>query len=310
MRLVTINENDSGQRVDKFLSKFLPAMPKNLLYKQLRNKRVKRDKKALAPQDVVRAGDVLSLYINDEFFEEKPLPQGSRGPLSIVYEDENLLILDKPAGLCSHGGDDSLLGRVQNYLYTTGAYDPKAEHSFAPALSNRLDRNTRGLVLAAKNGPAQRELNKKIKAGEVTKEYLCLVTGGLPKEEDELCHYLASDPKENKVFVTAKDHKGAKEARLRYRVLRREATRSLVAVTLLTGRKHQIRVQFSAIGHPLVGDTKYGAPKDASFAYQALCAYRLSFDFSVPSPVLGALSGKSFSLDEEPESLLGLNERP
>ena len=201
MKIITVNQNDSGQRVDKFLAKFLPDMPKSLLYKQLRKKRVKRNKKALAAQDVLQCGDELYLYINDEFFKEKQVPMASGDGLSIVYEDDNILIADKPAGQSAHGGENSLLAKIQGYLYEKGEYDPAREHSFAPALSNRLDRNTRGLVLAAKNAQAQKILNEKIKEGQVTKEYLCLANGTPTPLKGRLCHWLFISPKENKVLV-------------------------------------------------------------------------------------------------------------
>lgn len=300
MRTVTINENDSGQRVDKFLSKFLPNMPKSLLYKALRKKRVKRDRKALKEQDILSAGDVLELYINDEFFEDVPEPvQADSSDLSICFEDENILVADKPAGLSSHGGADSLLAKVQAYLIEKGDYNPREEHSFAPALSNRLDRNTRGLLLVAKNAAAQRELNDRIKTGQVTKEYICLVNGTMKKKRGDLCHYLLSSETENRVKVVTAETKGAKEARLLYEVIEERGDRSLVNITLLTGRKHQIRVQMASIGHPLVGDTKYGAPKDKTFSYQALCAYRLRFDFKAEG-VLSYLDGKIIELSEKP----------
>ncbi|MBR5236921.1 MAG: RluA family pseudouridine synthase [Clostridia bacterium] len=296
MKIVTINENDSGQRVDKFLSKYLPNMPKSLLYKQLRKKRIKRNKKALAAQDILCAGDELYLYINDEFFEEKEAPKGDFSGLSVIYEDENVLIANKPAGVSSHGGEDSILAQIQSYLYHTGAYNPKDEHSFTPALSNRLDKNTAGLILATKNAAAQRELNEKIKAGEVTKQYLCLAHGTFKEKEGQLENWLYISPDENRVFVASKEKEGAKEAKLIYRVLEQQKDRALLEVTLLSGRKHQIRVQLAHAGHPLVGDRKYGAPKDEKFAYQALCAYRITFNFTSETKVLTALAGKIFTI--------------
>ena len=175
MKTIIVNQNDSGQRVDKFLSKLLPHMPKSLLYKQLRKKRVKRNKKALQAQDVLACGDELCLYINDEFFEEKKSVTTSGQGLCVVYEDEHILVADKPAGQASHGGDDSLLSQIQGYLYEKGEYHPEAENTFAPALSNRLDRNTRGLVLAAKHAEAQRLLNEKIKNGSEKAVLMCSV---------------------------------------------------------------------------------------------------------------------------------------
>ncbi len=298
MKIIRINENDSGQRVDKFLSKLLSGMPRSLLYKQLRNKRVKRNKKALSAKDVLSCGDELYLYINDEFFgEAKEISATSRG-LKIVYEDENILVCDKPAGQVSHGGDDSLLSQAQAYLFEQGVYNPREENSFAPALSNRLDRNTRGLCLVAKTAAAQKLLNEKIKNHEVTKCYRCVVCGTLKKKAGTLRNFLISSDKENRVTVAAEGAKDAKEAVLYYDVLAEKNGKSLVDVTLLTGRKHQIRVQFAHLGHPLLGDAKYGAPKDSRFRYQALCAYSLTFDFKDDGGVLQSLKGKTISIAE------------
>ncbi len=298
MKIVTINRNDSGQRVDKFLSKLLPTMPRSLLYKQLRNKRVKRNKKALSAQDVLSVGDELYLYINDEFFQEKEEITVSGDGLSVVYEDENILIADKPAGQASHGDETSLLAQIQGYLYQKGEFDPQKENTFAPSLANRIDRNTRGLVLAAKNAEALKTVNEKIKNGEVRKEYLCVVHGAMEKQSGRLEHFLLSDEKENRVRVVRPGTKGAKNAALSYRVLKAGGGLSLLAVTLLTGRKHQIRVQFSDAGHPLLGDTKYGAPKDKRYRYQALCAYRLTFAFRDDAGALAYLQDQTVSLNE------------
>ncbi len=298
MKIVTINQNDSGQRVDKFLSKLLPTMPRSLLYKQLRNKRVKRNKKALSAQDVLSVGDELYLYINDEFFQEKEEITGSGDGLSVVYEDENILVADKPVGQASHGGEDSLLSQIQGYLYQKGEYDPQKENTFAPSLCNRIDRNTRGLVLAAKHAKALKIMNEKIKNGEVKKEYLCVVHGEMEQKSGRLEHFLLSDEKENRVRVVKPGTRGAKDAALTYRVLKTDGGLSLLAVTLLTGRKHQIRVQFSSAGHPLLGDTKYGAPKDSRYRYQALCAYRLTFTFRDDNGPLAYLKNKTVSLKE------------
>ncbi len=299
MKIVTINKNDSGQRVDKFLGKLLPTMPRSLLYKQLRNKRVKRNKKALSAQDVLATGDELYLYINDEFFQEKEVVTTGGDGLSVVYEDENILVADKPMGQASHGDGDSLLTQIQGYLYKKGEFNPEEENTFSPSLCNRIDRNTRGLVLAAKNAEALKTMNEKIKNGEVRKEYLCAIHGEMEQKSGRLEHFLLSSETENRVRVVKPGTKGAKNAALSYRVLKTGGGLSLLGVTLFTGRKHQIRVQFSAVGHPLLGDTKYGAPKDSRYRYQALCAYRLTFTFRNDDGPLAYLKDKTLSLKED-----------
>ena len=297
MKIITINENDAGQRLDKFMTKFMPNMPKSMLYKLLRKKRIKRCKKALCAQDILQAGDELYLYINDEFFtqNEVELPAAATPP-NVVYEDENILICDKPAGQPSHGGDDSLLSSVQNYLIKKGEYQPEKEQSFRPALSNRLDRNTRGLVLAAKNAPALRALNDAIKNGEVIKTYIAVANGMFKKKSGRIESYLLSSDNQNKVQTAPKGTPGAKLAITEYEVIKERNGLSLLQVTLLTGRKHQIRVQLASIGHPLLGDTKYGAPKDNRFHYQALCACQLYFDLKEKSGPLANIAGKTVTL--------------
>ncbi|MBQ1595899.1 MAG: RluA family pseudouridine synthase, partial [Clostridia bacterium] len=184
MKQLTIGKNDAGQRLDKFLQKNLPNLPQSLLYKYIRKKRIKVNGKRAEISTRLSVGDVLDLYINDEFFE-KPEPTydflHAGTNLNILFEDENVLVLDKPVGLLAHPDDreyvDTLIGRVKRYLYEKGEYDPDAEQSFTPALVNRIDRNTGGIVLAAKTAEALRVLNQKMKDREIHKFYLCAVHG-------------------------------------------------------------------------------------------------------------------------------------
>lgn len=297
MKTIVINENDSGQRADKFLTKLLPSMPKSLVYKALRKKRVKRDKKALSAQDVLQTGDVLNLYINDEFFTERPVPQAAETAVHIIYEDNNILIVFKPAGQTAHDGADSLLTAVQHYLYESGVYSPQREHSFTPALSNRLDRNTSGLVMVGKTAAAQRALNEAIQNGMVTKSYMCLAEGHFKMPVGRLEHDLKSSKDENRVFVVPPNTPHAKHAVLEYRVISELSGISRVEVTLLTGRKHQIRVQLAHAGHPVYGDTKYGAKPRKKCRYQALCAYKLSFHDMPKGSPLADLNGKTVTCE-------------
>ncbi len=304
MKIITVNQNDDGQRVDKFLSKFLPTMPQSLLYKELRKKRVKRNKKALGPKDILSSGDELYLYINDEFFTEKAAPKGNASALSVLYEDAQVLIVDKPAGTSSHGGEHSLLEQAKAYLFEKGEYDPKQEQSFTPALSNRLDRNTRGLLLIGKTAASQKALNERIKNGEIVKEYLCLAGGVLKEKSGRLEHFLKSSEQENRVKICTEKTPGAKRAILEYRVLKAFEKETLLHIKLITGRKHQIRVQLAAIGHPLIGDTKYGAKKDKRFSYQALLSYRLHFNFNDDGGPLESVAQKTFEIKNAKEYLL------
>lgn len=308
MKSLTIQKNDADQRLDKFLSKNLPNLPQSLLYKYIRKKRIKVNGKRAEISTRLHEGDVLELYINDEFFE-KPEPTydflhaGTK--LNILYEDEHLLVLDKPVGLLSHPDDreyvDTLIGRVRRYLYEKGEYDPEAEQSFAPALVNRIDRNTGGIVLAAKTAEALRVLNQKMKDREIHKFYLCAVHGTPKPEAGLLKGYLWKDEQKNKVFVYREPRPGAKTIETKYRVLRSEQNMSLVEVELLTGRTHQIRAHFASIGCPLVGDGKYGNNrknrKQGGRRKQFLYSYKTVFDFTTDAGALEHLNGKVFEVE-------------
>lgn len=308
MKSLTIQKNDADQRLDKFLSKNLPNLPQSLLYKYIRKKRIKVNGKRAEISTRLHEGDVLELYINDEFFE-KPEPTydflhaGTK--LNILYEDERLLVLDKPVGLLSHPDDreyvDTLIGRVRRYLYEKGEYDPEAEQSFAPALVNRIDRNTGGIVLAAKTAEALRVLNQKMKDREIHKFYLCAVHGTPKPEAGLLKGYLWKDEQKNKVFVYREPRPGAKTIETKYRVLRSEQNMSLVEVELLTGRTHQIRAHFASIGCPLVGDGKYGNNrknrKQGGRRKQFLYSYKTVFDFTTDAGALEHLNGKVFEVE-------------
>lgn len=308
MKILTVRPNDAGQRMDKFLTKSLPTLPQALLYKYIRLKRIKLNGKRAQISDRLQAGDTLELYINDEFFE-KPKPRydflRAAKTLDVLYEDDNLLLLNKKVGLLCHpdAGEygDTLIGRVQRYLYEKGEYDPACEQSFTPALVNRIDRNTSGIVLAAKNAQALRLLNGIVKTRQLHKLYLCVVHGTPPKKEDLLEGYLVKDENNNKVSVGKRALPGSKEIRTRYRVLETYRDLSLVEIELLTGRTHQIRAHMASIGCPLLGDGKYGANAlNKSFGYkkQFLCAKALTFDFDRDNGMLQYLDGMSFSLPD------------
>lgn len=301
MRIITVNKNDAGQRLDKFLSKRFKTMPKSLMYKYIRTKYIKLNGKKCAIDNVLKEGDVLTFYIKDEFFEAKyDEYEFMKAPmkLAVIYEDENLIIIDKPEGVLSHPDKtyhfDSMVYRVQHYLYDKGEYDPKAENSFAPAMANRLDRNTGGLIIAAKNAQALKELNKLIKERQIKKMYLCICEGTPKKHNGLLTGTLTKDEKKNKVSVKKNSDEG-KEIATKYRVLDSSKKYSLVEVDLLTGRTHQIRAHMASIGTPLAGDTKYGGHplRVKGHTGQALYSYKLIFGEIESSP-LSYLSGKEF----------------
>ena len=217
MKSYLINQNDAGQRISKFVEKTVPALPPSLLYKYFRLKRIKLNKKRCQPQDRLQEGDLVELYINDEFFGEGrqdlaflKVPD----KLTIIYEDENILLVDKKPGLVVHEDDDNtpdtLINRILHYLYNKGEYNPQAEQSFVPALCNRIDRNTGGIVIAAKNAQALRILNQKVKDRELQKLYLCLVHG-VPNPPSATLHdYLIKDSQRNQVRILKKQVPGSR----------------------------------------------------------------------------------------------------
>lgn len=310
MRLITVGKNDAGQRLDKFLSKAVKGLPMSLMYKSIRTKKIKVNRKRTEQNYVLQVGDEIQLFIRDEFFDNPEKDDGALSrivpKLNIVYEDQNVMLLNKRPGVLVHededGGENTLIMHVKAYLYGKGEYDPQNEQSFAPALCNRIDRNTGGIVIAAKNAEALRVMNEKIKNGELRKHYLCLVHGVPPKRTDVLHAYLRKNSKDNLVQVRDGYFEGAKEIITGYTVLERRGEDSLLEVELFTGRTHQIRAQMSHIGCPLVGDGKYGVNRDdraKGFKYQALYAYKLEFSRTDNNTSLSYLEGKTFSIDKK-----------
>ena len=305
---VTVTKNDAGQRLDKFLTKTYRNLPMSLLYKAVRKKDIRLNGKRCEASSRLNEGDQIYLFLPDDALEIAPptyeFMHASKA-LDIVYEDEHVLLLNKKAGLLVHPDDrefaDTLIFRVQRYLYEMGEYDPADEQSFAPALVNRIDRNTSGIVIAAKTAVALRVLNQKLKDREIEKFYLCIVHGKMPKEADTLEAFLEKDESQNRVYISDTQKQGARTIRTRYRVLEEKNGFSLLEIHLLTGRTHQIRAHLASIGHPLLGDGKYGTNainKGTGFNKQALCSYRLQFAFTSDAEELNYLNGKEFALED------------
>ena len=308
MKSFTIEKNDADQRLDKFLTKSCPKLPKALMYKYIRIKRIKVNGKRAEISTRLKKGDVVDMYINDEFFEKKETVydfMSSSKSIDIVYEDENIILLNKKVGLLSHPDEteyvDTLITRVKRYLFEKGEWHPDEETSFTPALVNRIDRNTSGIVICAKTAEALRVLNQKMKDRELHKIYLCIVHGKMNKENELLEGYLVKDEKKNKVFVSKRPNEGAKLIRTKYKVLGFRDGLSLLEVNLLTGRTHQIRAHLASIGHPLVGDGKYGTNelnKKTGYKKQCLCSHKLIFDFTTEAGGLEYLNKKEFTIED------------
>ena len=305
---VTVTKNDAGQRLDKFLTKTYRNLPMSLLYKAVRKKDIRLNGKRCEASSRLSEGDEIYLFLPDDALEIAPptyeFMHASKA-LDIVYEDEHVMLLNKKAGLLVHPDDrefaDTLIFRVQRYLYEKGEYDPADEQSFAPALVNRIDRNTSGIVIAAKTAAALRILNQKLKDREIEKFYLCIVHGRMPKAEDTLEAFLEKNESQNRVYISDTQKQGARTIRTRYRVLEEKNGFSLLEIHLLTGRTHQIRAHLASIGHPLLGDGKYGTNalnKGTGFHKQALCSYRLQFAFTTDADELNYLNGKEFTLGD------------
>ena len=318
MRILKVNKNDAGQRLDKFLSKSVKGLPKSLMYKFIRTKKIKVNRGRTEQSYMLVEGDEVQLFIKDEFFDS---PEGDTSALGaikpkidVVYEDENIILCNKRPGVLVHedkdGGENTLIMHIQAYLCQKGEYDPSEEQSFAPALCNRIDRNTGGIVIAAKNAMALRVMNEKIRNNEISKFYMCAVHGEVREKSRTLYGWLKKNSADNTVKVSDVKFSGAKEIITKYKTVKVKDGRSLLEVELVTGRTHQIRAHMSHIGHPLLGDGKYGVNRDdkrEGYKFQALYAYRLRFDFDKNTESeLDYLRGREIKID--PRSIWFVNE--
>lgn len=309
MKTIIINSNDANQRLDKFMTKTFPKLHKSALYKAIRTKNIKLNGRRCDISTRLSEGDELKIFINDELLgaqkKEKPHTFKKGASLNlrdIIYEDENIILINKKPGVLVHSDknnqEDTLADRLKNYLYRIKEYDPEAENSFVPALCNRLDRNTAGIVIGAKNAASLREINKKIKENSIVKKYLCLLACAPPAEKATLVAYHSKDNKTNTVTISGKETEGSKQIITKYRIIDKNYKNAVLAeVELVTGRTHQIRAHMAHIGCPIIGDVKYGnksVNEKYKLPYQALCAYRLAFSVTNEKNLLSYIEGKEF----------------
>ena len=305
-QLLTVGRNSAGQRIDRFLQKSFPALSQGMICKLIRKKDIKVGGKRTDPAYKLNEGDEISIFASDELLAQKEKAVVSDAPdIKVLYEDENILLADKEPGLLVHEDSDgnvrTLIAGIQRYLYEKGEYRPDDEMCFAPALCNRIDRNTGGIVIAAKNAESLRILNQKIRDRELMKLYLCAVNGVPEKREDTLTAYLYKNEAENRVVISDKKTPENRTIVTKYRVLSVNSDGdSLLEVDLVTGRTHQIRAHMAYIGHPLLGDGKYGSNrvnKEKGYRYQALYSYKLRFEFTTDAGILSYLDGKEFTAE-------------
>ncbi len=296
MKSFIINKNDSGQRIDKYISK-TADIPKSLLYKFLRTGHIKVNKKKVEGSYILCENDTLAFFIDDSFFKVKEKSfEKDDYTLDIVFENEDILIINKPEGLKSQPdkvGDAALSEYVKNYLYKKGEFVPEEEATFSPAICNRLDVNTSGLIIAAKNAESLRILNQKIKDREIKKLYRCILKGVPRIKDDTLSGYIIKDKVKNISKIIKEKNPSSQSVKTIYRIKEENNGLSMAEVELCTGRSHQIRAHMASIGCPILGDFKYGGGNGT----QKLCAFRLEFNFTTDSGRLNYLKGKVFEIE-------------
>ncbi len=277
MKTIVITENESNQRLDRFLKKLMPEASPGFLQKMLRKKRIKLNGQKSEPSTAITAGDVVSIYFSEETIasfrvdSSKKKLDKNNAALDIIYENNDLLVLNKPAELLTQPDkteEPSLIDYAVDYLIKKGDYDPKTNLTFTPACANRLDKNTTGIILVPKNYKTLQEVNSAIREDRTEKIYYAIVSGK-PKTADEIVGYLKKDGDKNTVtFSKQQTDPSDKKSVLNYETMESHGDYALLKVILKTGRSHQIRVQLSAMGFPIVGDPKYGNRQINSRLYE------------------------------------------
>lgn len=311
MKLITVTQNEAGQRLDKLLAKYLNKAPKSFLYKMLRKKNITLNGRKAAGNEKTEVGDEIRLFLSDETvdsFSEKTVVADEAKAVKmddmpeIIYEDEHIVLINKPAGMLSQkaaASDVSLVEYLISYLLKKGEITEETLRSFRPSVCNRLDRNTSGIVAAGKSLAALQIMAEVFKDRSIHKDYLTLVWGSIEGSR-KIQGYLKKDEARNQVVVSSKMTEGALPISTEYTPIYDTGKVTLLKVRLITGRSHQIRAHLASVGHPILGDAKYGnarrnltLKKTAGVTHQLLHSYRLQMPPGLPGP-LQYLSGKVF----------------
>ncbi len=299
MREIVIGPNDHEQRADRFLNKYFPEANRSFLQKMIRKKRIKLNNSRINPEDIINEGDVFQIYFSDETIDKfRGVKSDSKtvvekisdnSDIEVVYEDQNIILINKPVGLLSHSAEgsseeDDIVSRMISYLYKKGDYKPQEETTFTPSICNRLDRNTSGVLIGAKNYDALKSVNEAIRNRDIRRFYKTIVKGRID-EQLQLRAGLTKSDSENIVYITDDIESSDKEICTDIVPLKSTDTYSIVEIELITGRTHQIRAHLAHIGHPVLGDRKYGDRKtnqifseEFGLSSQLLHAYKLVFN--------------------------------
>ena len=318
MKQITVTTDMASQRLDKYLQRLLPSCPKSLLYKQLRKKNITLNSAKATGSEMIKAGDVISVFFSDETYEkfasgeeintsvfEKAFKE-LKG-IDVVYEDDRILIFNKPANVLSQSADNKDLSvneYLVGYLLDKGAVSKTSLQVFRPSVCNRLDRNTSGLIMCSKNLEGSRYLSAKIKDKDLEKYYLALVMGRFSGPETDTA-YVIKDEKENKLLFVSEDTPGVMMIKTGFECVKCGDEISLVKVRLYTGKSHQIRAHLSRLGFPILGDRKYGNEMSASMAkrqmlhsYQTILEEDINLKAPLPSDMSKIIRSKLGSLED------------